>query len=216
MKKTFIIVLIVLIVIIITNFIYTSFEISSNNYNMTVNDYNISNIFFNREHREHISFKSGLENEREKLLFYKYRRNSDLIVYKINDFKDINLKDTHLYLIDKFRDISINPQSYHDFGYFELTSKLGLHKEKSILLYSNKKANILKHFENDTSAYISIFSYGLLIANNENEPQIKINSINQRSFNIYLEKKDDAIYLFILTNRDSAKIGSNTLLNIMN
>ena len=214
MKKKITIIAIVLIIIVVANFIYSSIKLDDNNYTMILDNREISGLF-NKHLKESISFKSALGNNNEQIYFYKSAHNSDIIVYKINGYKDVSLNDIHMYLIDNLKEIQINPQRFNDLGYFKLTTSLNALSAKKLILYSSVDSKIIKHFEDDTSAYISLYSNGLLITDNNKAPQIKFSFNEPKVFNLYFTKKDSSMFLYFLTSSGNMKLDSNRLLELI-
>jgi len=214
MKKKITIVIIVLIAILVVNFIYTSSKISGNKYERILDDNDISTLF-NKHQRERITLKSALGNKSEQIYFYKSINNVDLIIYKTNAYNDVNLNDIHMYLIDSFEDIQINPQRIHDMGYYKLTTRLDSLKATKLKLFSSLNSEIIKHFENDTTAYVSLYSDGLVITNNNNIPHIKFSFNKPKAINLYFKKKDNNMYLLFLSSNDNTKLDGNILLDLI-
>jgi len=215
MKKVAIIIISVLVTILIINFVYSAIILNDCKYNLVIDDSKNYNLF-NPENRNKISFKQALGNDSEQLFFYKYEKNLDLIVWRIKGYSNVDLSDIHMYLIENFNDIFINPNRSFEMERFEISSKTDTLLAKRLLLYTGIHAEIINHFENDTSSYVSLLSKGFIVAE-ENNPQIKISGNKQMIFNVFMKKEDDSICLIFLAfdSNNVLNYDRNLLLNLL-
>ena len=204
----------VLLILLLANFVYSIYGVSGNNYEIIRNDNELTD-FFSELKKENLIFTSAFGNEIEQLFFYKYLDNVELIVYKIDGYKDVNLDSIHLFLIDNIKDVEFNPKRFLDFGRIKLTSKYSKLTAKQLIILSKHGSNLIKHFENDSSAYVSIISNGIILAESIENPNIRYSSEQVLVYNIYLKKMQNSMFIFVLSFNNRYAINENMLLELV-
>ncbi len=167
---------------------------------------------FNKNARNKISLISAMGNEREKIFFYRFDNNYNLIVWNIKGFSKVDLCKIHLYKIEKFNSILINPQRFFEIGYFKVISKTDQLKSDKLTIYTNRDAKILNHFEKSDTAYLDIVSDGLILGN-KNDFFVKLISKNPVFFNVLFVKNLKGFYFIVLSSKNKMK--ENMLLDVI-
>ena len=196
------------------NLAYSIYGVSGNNYEIIRSDNELTEIF-NGLQKENLIFTSAFGNEIEQLFFYKYLDNVELIVYKIDGYRDVNLDSIHLFLIDNIQEVEFNPKRFLDFGRIKLTSKYNKLTAKQLIILSKRGSNLIKHFENDSSAYVSIISNGIILAESFEDSNIRYSSEQVLVYNIYLKKIRNSMFVFVLSSKKEDVNNRNLLLKIV-
>ena len=214
MKKIIIIIIIVVIAIIGLNFVFTSLRLSKNTYKTITDNLKTNDYLFNKKERNHIFLNFAIGNKSEQVYFYKYRKKYDLIVWNIKGFSKVDLSKIHLFKIENFDNIIINPQRFYDFGYFKLISEQKKMKSTKLSMLINTNANIIYHSEKPDMAYLDVISNGLILANN-NTFFIKIASVKRYDFNFMFLKDTKGFHFLILSSETNINRNNDKLLNII-
>ena len=215
MKNKIKIFLYVLLVLLLGNLAYSIYGVSGNNYEIIRSDNELTEIF-NGLKKENLIFTSAFGNEIEQLFFYKYLDNVELIVYKIDGYRDVNLDSIHLFLINNIQEVEFNPKRFLDFGRTSLTSKYNKLKAKQLIILSDRNSSLIKHFENDSSAYVSIISNGIILAESIENPNIRYSSEQVLVYNIYLKKMQNSMFILVLSFNNRDVVNENMLLELVN
>lgn len=212
MKKIAIILLVGVAIIIAASLIIFNRTDSKNKYAFLKESPHINDYLFNKSVRNKISLKSAMGNDQEKIFFYRFENDYNLIVWNIKGFSSVELSKIHLYKIKNFNSIHINPQRFFKTDYFKVISKTKPLKSNKLKIYTNDNANIIDHFEKTDTAYLNIVSRGLILGN-KNDFFIKLISKNTSFFNFLFLKNKKGFYFIVLSSQKRMK--RNMLLDII-
>lgn len=212
MKKIVVITVVAVAVIIVINLLFASKADKKNKYDFIKESPHLNDYLFNKNARNKLSLISAMGNKQEKIFFYRFDKNYNLIVWNIKGFSKVDLSKIHLYKIKNFNSILINPQRFFEMGYFKVISKTEQLKSNKLTIYTSDNANILNHFEKTDTAYLNIVSNGLILGN-KNKFFIKLISKNPFFFNLLFIKNPKGFHFIILSSKN--KMRGNMLLSIV-